>query len=136
MKLLTFVALLTIATSHLKAETLEYSCMDTWRGSLSHFPSKPDTAEIQDVSKYQPKVFSFADISSNEINGSKDQWLALDCNRQINDQRDLLDCSSGDREYLLHFDILTGTYAEWLLNSGVDWSIAIMSRGKCKKIDS
>ena len=135
-KLLTIVTLLTIAISNAKAESLQFACMDTWRGSLSHFPPKPDKAVIQDASKYQPKIFKFEGLSSNKIAGVKDQWLNLACTQQSNDRRDLLECSSPNREYLLHLDVLTGSYVEWLFNSGIDWSIAVMSRGKCKEIDS
>lgn len=134
MKLLTIVTLLTM--SNASAESLQYACMDTWRGSLSHFPSKSDKAVIQDASKYQPKVFKFEGLSSNKFEGTKDQWLSLDCTRQPNDRRDLLECSSLNREYLLHLDVLAGAYVEWQFNSGIDWSIAVMSRGKCKEVDN
>jgi hypothetical protein len=136
MKFLTIVSLLAITISNASAETLQYACMDTWRGSLSHFPSKPDKAVIQDASKYQPKVFKFEGLASSKIDGLKDQWLELNCTQQSNVGRDLLECASFNREYLLHLDVLTGSYVEWLFNSGIDWSFAVMSRGKCKEIDS
>lgn len=125
---------LALFVGNTQAETLKYACMDTWRGYLSHNPLKEDEAVVQDNSTYHPKTFRFEHLDSKNLTGIKNDWLILDCTKYNNDQRDLLDCSNDKRDYLLHLDVKTDTYAEWQLISGKNWSTAIMSRGKCSNI--
>lgn len=93
----------------------------------------PDIAVVQDSSAYHPKTWTF-EINANGITGLKDDWQSFQCKRYESVGRDLLDCADGRKHNILHLDTDSGTFVEWLLMSGANWSSAVMSRGKCDKI--
>lgn len=95
---------------------------------------KPDEAVVHDSSAYHPKTFEF-ELKASGIKGIRNKWEKYSCERYEETlTRDLLDCVNERHSSIVHLDLNSGIFVEWLLMSGGDWSSAVMYRGKCDKI--
>ena len=126
------LSLLILAPKNVQAETLNFACMDTWRGYLSAKSREPDEAVIQDSSSYHPKTFRF-EFNVNSVVGVRDNWESYSCKRHETLDRELLDCINEHNNRVVQLDISNGVLVEWMLLSGNDWSSSVMSRGKCEQ---